>query len=296
MVRDRSSEFRRKVASNEVNLEVLENGSVSDGTTDSFFNDVFEVRKLMEDLSNNIQSLNGKQSDVLAKPTVDDAQKVELDNYIGAIKQQIQNLKPRLISMKTSLEQDEKHLNASWNSADMRIRKHQMESLMKKLSDLIEQFTAAQTDYRQRVARRIKRQLELAGERASDAEIESMLDSKSTQIFYRGMSSAAAQSAIADASSRHAEILRLEQSVSELNEMYNDIAFLVHSQGESVSRIDENVENAFAHVEEGAQSARQAVRYKKSALHKKIYCYILVVVVVLVIIAVIIILAVTLSK
>lgn len=44
------------------------------------------------------------------------------------------------------------------------------------------------------------------------------------------MSSAAAQSAIADASSRHAEILRLEQSVSELNEMYNDIAFLVHSQ------------------------------------------------------------------
>ena len=32
---------------------------------------------------------------------------------------------------------------------------------------------------------RIKRQLELAGERASDAEIESMLDSKSTQIFYR---------------------------------------------------------------------------------------------------------------
>lgn len=77
---------------------------------------------------------------------------VELDNYIGAIKQQIQNLKPRLISMKTSLEQDEKHLNASWNSADMRIRKHQMESLMKKLSDLIEQFTAAQTDYRQRVA------------------------------------------------------------------------------------------------------------------------------------------------
>lgn len=68
--------FKRKVASNEVNLEVLENGSVSDGTTDSFFNDVFEVRKLMEDLSNNIQSLNGKQSDVLAKPTVDDAQKV----------------------------------------------------------------------------------------------------------------------------------------------------------------------------------------------------------------------------
>uniref|UniRef100_A0A158R6C2 t-SNARE coiled-coil homology domain-containing protein n=1 Tax=Syphacia muris TaxID=451379 RepID=A0A158R6C2_9BILA len=294
MVRDRSSEFRRQVAKNETNLDILENGSVTDTPSDSFFNSVFEIRKVMEELNNDIVSLKSRQADILARATVEESHKNELEHHITQIKKEISKLKLKLVQMKTTLEHG-RNGEGPRNATDMRIRKHQVESLIKKLSDLIEQFTAAQNGYRERVAKRLKRQLELAGEEATNEEIDAMLESNSTQIFYRGVTTAAGRLALEDASSRNREILRLEQSIAELNEMYNDIAFLVHSQGETVSKIEDNVGITLENVEAGGSCARQAVRYKQRAIRKKICCTIISIAILLIIIAVIVVLCVTLT-
>lgn len=59
-----------------------------------------------------------------------------------------------------------------------------------------------------------------------------MLESKSQEIFYRQLTpiSFAAQLALDDATTRHEEILNLEQSIAELNEIFCDMRELVHSQ------------------------------------------------------------------
>ena len=56
-------------------MDVLENGSVLE-PTNSFFSDVDDIRKIMENLSNDVMKLKAKQSNILAQPIVDDYEKV----------------------------------------------------------------------------------------------------------------------------------------------------------------------------------------------------------------------------
>jgi t-SNARE complex subunit (syntaxin) len=72
----------------------------------------------------------------------------------------------------------------------------------------------------------------LAGENFSTDEVDQMLESNSEEIFYRQINplTASAQAALEDATMRHNEILQLERSISELNELFVEIYELVALQ------------------------------------------------------------------
>jgi t-SNARE complex subunit (syntaxin) len=59
-----------------------------------------------------------------------------------------------------------------------------------------------------------------------------MLESNSEEIFYRQINpmTANARAALADATNRHNEILKLEQSIAELNELFGELHSLVALQ------------------------------------------------------------------
>uniref|UniRef100_A0A914ZBY8 Syntaxin N-terminal domain-containing protein n=1 Tax=Parascaris univalens TaxID=6257 RepID=A0A914ZBY8_PARUN len=196
-------------------LDVLENGSVTEPNS-SFFFEVEDSRKLIENLVQDIIKLRSKQNMILADPIVEVADKEQLDEFITAIRHRTGILKPRLLKMKNDIEDATK---SGIRGADLRIRKYHVEALIKKLADALEMFSNAELDYRRRVASRIKRQLDLAGEHLSESEVDAMIDSKSTQIFHKRASTALMRSALEDATSRHNEILKLESSINELNEM-----------------------------------------------------------------------------
>lgn len=82
------------------------------------------------------------------------------------------------------------------------------------------------------VLERVKRQLEMAGEHLTSDEVDQMLDSNSSDIFYRQLNplSLAGRIALEDAANRHNEILNLEASIRELNEIFQDVFDMVRSQ------------------------------------------------------------------
>ena len=123
-------------------------------------------------------------------------------------------------------------VHPSIGNAARRIRQNQAEQLRRRLTEVLDTFHSAQEDYRQRVMRRVRRQLELAGEHLGPGEVERLLEDSHEQIFYRHISPAtvAAQMALDDATSRHQELLRLEQSIAELGDCFRDMFELVHSQ------------------------------------------------------------------
>uniref|UniRef100_A0A915EPW4 t-SNARE coiled-coil homology domain-containing protein n=1 Tax=Ditylenchus dipsaci TaxID=166011 RepID=A0A915EPW4_9BILA len=146
------------------------------------------------------------------------------------------------------------------------------ETLKHRLNELLMVFNQTQFDYKQRVSRRVRRQLDLAcGEHLSSTEVDQMLESKSQEVFYRQVNpiSFAGQMALEDATSRHNEILQLEQSIGELNEIFRDMYELVHSQNEVVDHIASNVEAATEFTKNAKIQVTRAVTYKKSAQRKK---------------------------
>ena len=82
---------------------------------------------------------------------------------------------------------------------------------------------------------------------------------------------------------RESEIRNIEQSVGELNELFRDVAHIVHEQGTQLDSIDANVQNVVTDTREADVELRGASRYQKSA-RSKMCCLLLILAVVLTII------------
>ena len=82
---------------------------------------------------------------------------------------------------------------------------------------------------------------------------------------------------------RESEIRNIEQSVGELNELFRDVAHIVHEQGTQLDSIDANVVNVVSNTREADVELRSASRYQKSA-RSKMCCLLLILAVVLTII------------
>jgi hypothetical protein len=82
---------------------------------------------------------------------------------------------------------------------------------------------------------------------------------------------------------REAEIRQIEQSVGELNELFRDVATMVHAQGEQLDVISENVEGVREDTRGADVELRSASRYQRSA-RQRACCLLLILGVVLLVV------------
>ncbi|KAG8122867.1 hypothetical protein E2320_018328 [Naja naja] len=209
------------------------------------------------------------------------------------IKKTANKVRSKLKSIEQSIEQEE-GLNRS--SADLRIRKTQHSTLSRKFVEVMSEYNTTQTDYRERCKGRIQRQLEITGRTTTSEELEDMLESGNPAIFSSGiiMDSNITKQALNEIETRHSEIIKLENSIRELHDMFMDMAMLVESQmtglaenpgqrrlkapfhvdvrkeGEMIDRIEYNVEHSVDYVERAVSDTKKAVKYQSKARRKKI--------------------------
>lgn len=79
---------------------------------------------------------------------------------------------------------------------------------------------------------------------------------------------------------RESEIRNIEQSVGELNELFRDVAHIVHEQGGQLDIISENVENVTTDTRGANVELRSASRYQKNA-RTKMCCLLLILAIIL---------------
>uniref|UniRef100_A0A4W5NM82 t-SNARE coiled-coil homology domain-containing protein n=1 Tax=Hucho hucho TaxID=62062 RepID=A0A4W5NM82_9TELE len=77
------------------------------------------------------------------------------------------------------------------------------------------------------------------------------------------MDSNITQQAMNEIETRHTEIIKLENSIRELHDMFMDMAMLVESQGELVNNIEQNVCNTQDYVEQARDNYKAAISMQK---------------------------------
>ncbi|XP_075420979.1 syntaxin-1A isoform X3 [Tenrec ecaudatus] len=196
---------------------------------DEFFEQVEEIRGFIDKISENVEEVKRKHSAILASPNPDEKTKEELEELMVDIKKTANKVRSKLKSIEQSIEQEE-GLNRS--SADLRIRKTQHSTLSRKFVEVMSEYNATQSDYRERCKGRIQRQLEITGRTTTSEELEDMLESGNPAIFASGiiMDSSISKQALSEIETRHSEIIKLETSIRELHDMFVDMAMLVESQ------------------------------------------------------------------
>ncbi|TKS80957.1 Syntaxin-1A Neuron-specific antigen HPC-1 [Collichthys lucidus] len=241
---------------------------------------VEEIRGFIESLAEKVEEVKRKHSAILASPNPDE-------------------------SIQQTIEQEE---GQNRSSADLRIRKTQHSTLSRKFVEVMSEYNTTQSDYRERCKGRIQRQLEITGRNTTNEELESMLESDNPAIFTSGIiMDNITEQAMNEIETRHTEIIKLENSIRELHDMFMDMAMLVENQGglvnniermvlesldyvghakesipkckkfkrtgkrgEMIDRIEYNVEHSVDYVERAVSDTKKAVKYQSKARRKKI--------------------------
>lgn len=246
---------------------------------EEFFNQVEDIRSNVENIQKFVNEVKKLHSTILAAPTTDDKIKDELEERMAEIKKTAQKVRQKLKDMEVQISNIE-NTNKT-HTAEYRIRKIQFSFLSHLFTEIMASYNSVQIEHRDNCKKRIQRQLEITGKKTNEEEIERMLESGNPQIFTEGilMETKIAKQTLADIEARHKDILKLEQSIKELHDMFMDMAMLVESQGEMIDNIERNMSQAVDYVEQAKTETKAAVIYQKKARRKKIYIIIIAIVI-----------------
>ncbi|KTG32921.1 hypothetical protein cypCar_00011376, partial [Cyprinus carpio] len=210
--------------------------SIEKGFMDEFFEQVEEIKGFIDSLAEKVEEVKINHSAILASPNPDEKTKADLEELMTDIKKLANKVRSKLKNIQQTIEQEEA-LNHSKNpSADLRIRKTQHLTLS-------------------------------PGRNTTNEELESMLESNNPSIFTSGiiMDCNISEQAMNEIETRHSEIIKLENSIRELHDMFMDMAMLVESQGELINNIEKNVCSAQDYVEKAKEETKAAVKVQKTS-------------------------------
>ncbi|XP_069562425.1 syntaxin-1A isoform X2 [Brachyistius frenatus] len=265
-MKDRMQELRHGKETTEEEDEVAV--GLEKGFMDEFFEQVEEIRGFIESLAEKVEEVKRKHSAILASPNPDEKTKADLEDLMADIKKLANKVRSKLKSILQIIEQEE---GQNRSSADLRIRKTQHSTLSRKFVEVMSEYNTTQSDYRERCKGRIQRQLEITGRNTTNDELESMLESDNPAIFTSGIiMDNITKQAMNEIETRHTEIIKLENSIRELHDMFMDMAMLVESQGELVNNIERSVSEAQEYVEEAKERIPKCKKFKKSSRRKVI--------------------------
>ncbi|ESO03789.1 hypothetical protein HELRODRAFT_80076 [Helobdella robusta] len=250
---------------------------------ENFFEQIEEIRRMVDKISSSVEEVKKKHSATLASPQSDDKMKEELENCMADIKTIANKVRNKLKAIEQGIIADEQSKKFS---ADLRIRQTQHATLSRKFVDVMNDYNSCQIDYRSRCKARIQRQLEITGRTTTDEDLEDMLESGNPNIFTQGIitETQQAKQSLKDIEARHQDIIKLENSIRELRDMFLDMAMLVESQGEMIERIEYNVEKSVDYIETAKADTKKAVKYQSKARKKLMMILICLLVVVAILI------------
>lgn len=96
----------------------------------------------------------------------------------------------------------------------------------------------------------------------------------------QGNANIAVEQALSDVTTQYREVLRLEESVNELSELFIDLAILIEQQGVLLDTIESNVKVAGGYVDEGNNQLGKAIISLRN--RRKCCCYICTVIVIII--------------
>lgn len=157
--------------------------------------------------------------------------------------------------------------------SELRIRDNMCATLTKKFMDCMKEYQKAQQKYKNDMKAKVKRQVQVVKPDASDAEIDAVMRSPDPGSIYKTAILQGAADAVREVylnvQDKYADVIRLEQSVAELHQMFLDLALLVEQQGEMLDQIEFQVRTAANYVEQGNNEVSKALKSQKSARNKK---------------------------
>lgn len=210
--------------------------------------DVTRIQQKMKELV----SLHDKY---LNRPTLDDS--TEEEHAIEITTQEITQMFHRCQRAVQTLQSKAR----SCTEQEERVLRNVVSSLAQSLQDLSLSFRHSQSDYLKRIKNREER-----SKHFFETSIPLMDDGEDMTLYEQGFTDdqlALVQQNTVTVEEREREIRQIVQSISDLNEIFRDLAGMIVEQGTVLDRIDYNIEQASIKTDDGLKHLQKAEKYQK---------------------------------
>lgn len=274
MVHDRLKEFRDKAGLDSEVVTITVDGG--------------EEQKQLLDLLDKIGPLYTKLKDM--KETVMELRSLihEHDNR-AKLEDGFANLKTDARKIRAQLEEIKQKGAKSSGVVQHAASTHHF-SLIHHLTLVFQELSVTQAETQERHRQYVRKELIITGQCGiNESELDSLLD-QSTEIFTQNIiqETQIARQQLHDLQERHEAVIKLEKSITELWQLFQDIAMHVQQQGESINRIENYIFVAQEKATGAKEQLGQALINKNKAMKKKFICAIIAGVALLIVVLVII--------
>jgi len=155
--------------------------------------------------------------------------------------------------------------------------KTQVEGVKTRFTTLLQEHQVVEKEFRKKVKDRVERQYKIVNPQATEEEVRQVTESDNPQVFSQALLNSnrygAARGAYREVQERHAEIQKIEKTLTELAQMFNEMAMLVEQQDEIIVNVETQAMGVDKDVQEGLKQTSKAVDHARAARRKKWICF-----------------------
>jgi len=211
------------------------------------------------------------------------------DNAAQRNAQQLDQLIDDTSALSSSLKTRVKDLERRGGSGrDGQIRKQQTALIKSKFVEAIQHYQTVEQQYRTKYKQRMERQFKIVKPDATPEEVRAVVNDESGgQIFSQALLNSnrygESRAAYREVQERHEDIKRIEKTLGELAQLFNDMSILVEQQDETIMNIETTANNVVNDTEAGLGYTERAVVSARAARKKRWICFIICLIVLIIV-------------
>jgi syntaxin 1B/2/3 len=179
---------------------------------------------------------------------------------------------------------------------DGQIRKQQTGLVKSKFVEAIQNYQEVEKQYRAKYKARLERQYKIVNPNATPEEVRAVVNNEGDgQIFAQALMNSQrydqSKAAYNEVRERHKDIQKIEQTITELAQLFNDMSVLVEQQDETLNVIEAHAAQVNVDTEAGLKHTEAAVVSAAAARKKRWICFwicVIIAIIVAIVIAVVV--------
>jgi len=273
-------------------------GTAANEELNEFFTEVEEVKKDMGEAKGNISSIRSLYSELLT--TTDSEQAKDLRESVGQVRDRTNAIAQKLrLKMKEMRVENKKFAESHKKDLSLvKIRENMHGSLVKKFLNLMQDYQQVLSKFDQKIREKAYRQVQLVSPDADPADIDRMLDDQgdaAEEIFtlkiMEDRKHKNAKQTLDYLKEKQSDLHSLEKSIVELNNLFQDMAGLVETQGDLIDQIEYSVMQSEAYTEAAVDNLQQTEKIVRNTRKKKIWICVIVSVIILILLVVLVVIS-----
>jgi len=250
---------------------IVSNAPVID--MNEFFDEIGSIRSAFRELENHISYLDQLHSRNLTGSGGDEVVE-ELEQVADQTRKLTNNLRNRI----KDLQETTRIRTHGQAEQERQNRKAQIGAVREKFLEIVQMYQNMEMRNRDKAKHKIERQYQIVKPDASPEEIRQVVEGgQEVQVFAQALRqsqrSADARGVLNDVQNRHEDIKKIERTLVELFQLFQDMAVMVEEQDEQIIHIEQKAEEVVRDMEVGHNEITKAIVSAKGARKKRKICW-----------------------